>query len=78
MNFSRFEKDFELKFKEASSVWKSMKFDGIWLEPQELIKFEQAHVCTWMIDQLMKRNLKIQICEFLDLLQEFDSNLFES
>jgi hypothetical protein len=24
-----------------------------------------------------ERNLEIQICEFLDLLQEFDSNSFE-
>jgi hypothetical protein len=35
--------------------------------------FEQeALVCTWMADQLMKRSLEIQICEFFDLLQEFD------
>jgi hypothetical protein len=48
------------------------------LELQELIKIEQeAPVCTWMIDQLMKK-LEIKISEFLDLLQEFDSNLFES
>jgi hypothetical protein len=48
------------------------------LEPQELMKFEQESPdCTWMTDQLMKRNLEIQICEFHDLLQEFDSNLFE-
>jgi hypothetical protein len=25
----------------------------------------------------MKESLEFQICEFLDLLQEFDSNLFE-
>jgi hypothetical protein len=37
--------------------------------------FEQeAPVCTWMVDQLMKRNLGFQIYEFLDLLQEFDLN----
>jgi hypothetical protein len=32
---------------------------------QELIKFEQgAHVCTWITDQLMKRKIEFQICEF--------------
>jgi hypothetical protein len=42
------------------------------------MNFEQeAHDCTWMIDQLVKRNLEIQICKFLDLLQEFGLNLFE-
>jgi hypothetical protein len=71
--------DFELKFKKDSTVWILIDFDGIWLELQELMRFEQeAPVCTWMIDQLMKKNLEIQNCEFLDLLQEFDSNLFES
>jgi hypothetical protein len=36
---------------------------------KELMKFEQeAPVCIWMIDQLMKRNLEIQLCEFLELL----------
>jgi hypothetical protein len=40
-----------------------------------LIKFGQgAPVCSWTIDQLVKKNLKIQIYEFLDLHQEFDSN----
>jgi hypothetical protein len=37
--------------------------------------FEQeALVCTWIVDQLVKRSLGFQICEFLDLLQEFDLN----
>jgi hypothetical protein len=39
------------------------------------MKFEQeAHVCTWMTDQLMKRDLKIQICEFfyLSLMDYFE------
>jgi hypothetical protein len=32
---------------------------------QELIKFEQgAHVCNWITDQLMKRKIEFQICEF--------------
>jgi hypothetical protein len=30
-NFSQFKNYFELKFKKASMVWKSMKFDWIWL-----------------------------------------------
>jgi hypothetical protein len=48
------------------------------LDLEELIQFEQeAPDCTWMTHQLKKRNLEIQICEFLDLLQGFDSNLFE-
>jgi hypothetical protein len=42
------------------------------------MKFEQgAIVCSRTIDQLIKRNLETQICGFLDLLQEFDSILFE-
>jgi hypothetical protein len=37
--------------------------------------FEQeALVCTWMADQLMKRTLGFLIREFLDLLQELDLN----
>jgi hypothetical protein len=40
-----------------------------------LMKFEhEAPGCTWMADQLMKRSLGFQICEFLYLLQEFDLN----
>jgi hypothetical protein len=39
------------------------------------MNFEQgAPICTWIINQLMKRSLVFQICEFLDLLQEFDLN----
>jgi hypothetical protein len=42
---------------------------------QDLIKFEQeAPDCTWMIDQLMKRSLKLQICGIIGLLREFDLN----
>jgi hypothetical protein len=46
---------------------------------QELMKFEQgAHVCTWIIDQVLKQNLEFQLGEFfLDSLPEFDSDLFE-
>jgi hypothetical protein len=29
---------------------------------------QEAPVCTWMADQLMKRSLGFQSCEFLDLL----------
>jgi hypothetical protein len=43
------------------------------------MKFEQGSpACTLMTDKFMKRNLKIQTCEFLDFFQEFHSNLFES
>jgi hypothetical protein len=52
-----------------------MKFD--W-DLQKLMKLEQGStVCTWMTHQLMKRNLEIQICVFIDLLREFDLNSFE-
>jgi hypothetical protein len=45
---------------------------------QELMKFEQeVPICTSMADQLMKRNLETQNCEFLDLVQEVDLNWFE-
>jgi hypothetical protein len=44
-------------------------------EPRDLITFEQeAPVCRWMPDQLMRRSLEFQICEFMDLLLEFDLN----
>jgi hypothetical protein len=44
-------------------------------EPQDLMTFEQeAPICTWMADQLVKRSLEFQICEFLDLLQKFELN----
>jgi hypothetical protein len=44
-------------------------------EPRDLMSFEQeALVCTWMADQLMRRSLEFQICEFTDLLLEFDLN----
>jgi hypothetical protein len=37
--------------------------------------FEQeAPVCTWLIEQLMKRSLGFQIGEFIDLLREIDLN----
>jgi hypothetical protein len=46
---------------------------------QGLVNFEQgAPDCTWMTHQPMKRNFKIQIYEFLELLQQLDLNLFES
>jgi hypothetical protein len=49
-----------------------MKFD---LNFQILMKFEQeAPICTWMTDQLMKRSLEFQIGEFIVLPQEFDLN----
>jgi hypothetical protein len=39
-----------------------MEFGG---DFQELVRFElKAPVCTWMIDQIMKRNLEFQIREF--------------
>jgi hypothetical protein len=33
--------------------------------------------CTWMTNQLMRNNLGVQICEFIDLLPEFDLNSFQ-
>jgi hypothetical protein len=42
---------------------------------QESNKFEQgALFCTWITDQFIKRNLEFQICDFFNLLLEFDSN----
>jgi hypothetical protein len=42
------------------------------------MQFESgAPVCAWMIFQLMKEFCKFKFVNFLDLLQEFDSNLFE-
>jgi hypothetical protein len=39
------------------------------------MKFEkEAPVCTWLTDQLMKRNLEFQISDFIGLLREFDLN----
>jgi hypothetical protein len=47
-----------------------MEFGGNF---QELVIFElEALVCTWMTFQLMKGVQKILICEFMDLLREFD------
>jgi hypothetical protein len=41
---------------------KLLEFGG---DLQELVRFElEALVCTWMIDQIMKRNLEFQIGEF--------------
>jgi hypothetical protein len=48
------------------------------LEPQYLLKFGGNDPdCTWMTNQLMRKNLRIQIYVFLDLFQEFDLNRFE-
>jgi hypothetical protein len=42
------------------------------------MKFKQgALVCTWMIDQLMKRVWNSNLCDVLDLLQEVDLNSFK-
>jgi hypothetical protein len=49
-----------------------MEFAG---NVQELVRFElEVPVCTWMTFQLTKGVWKIQICEFMDLLREFDLN----
>jgi hypothetical protein len=43
-----------------------LEFD---LETQDLVKFEQVALdCTRIADQLTKRSLGFQICEFIDLL----------
>jgi hypothetical protein len=58
-----------------------LKFNGIGqilMGTQELMKFEQeAHACTWIIDQLMKRIWSYKFESLLDLLQELDSTLIE-
>jgi hypothetical protein len=52
-----------------------MELVKFWWEPQELMKFEQeAHACTWIIDQLMKRIWSYKFESLLDLLQELDSD----
>jgi hypothetical protein len=49
-----------------------LEFD---LETQDLVKFEQVALdCARMADQLTNRSLGFQICEFIDLLREFDLN----
>jgi hypothetical protein len=60
-NFSRFEKNFELKFKEASRVWKSMKFDWNFKNWCNLNK-DLLLTLGWPINS-GKRNMEIQICE---------------
>jgi hypothetical protein len=46
-NFSRFEMVFELKIKEASSIWISMKFDEIFLGTSRFDEiWAKALVCT--------------------------------
>jgi hypothetical protein len=63
--------DFESKLKDSFKVWKSIKFDGIWFEPQYLVIFEQdAPTFTSIMDQLKKTNLEIQICDFFDLFKK--------
>jgi hypothetical protein len=45
---------------------------------KDLVQFRaKTSVCTWMIDEIMKRNFEFQIYEFLDLLHEFGSKSFE-
>jgi hypothetical protein len=49
-----------------------LQFD---LETQDLVKIEQVALdCTRMANQLTKRSLGFQICDVIDLLQEFDLN----
>jgi hypothetical protein len=74
-NFPKLGIEFELKIKEALGFEFESNLMDFLFEPQDLMKFEQeAPVCTWMADQLMKRSLGFHICEFLDLLLEFDLN----
>jgi hypothetical protein len=47
-----------------------MEFGG---NVQELVRFElEVPVCTWMTFKLTKGDWKIQFCEFMELLREFD------
>jgi hypothetical protein len=34
----------------------------------------RSSICTWMTKTLMKISLEFQICEFVDLLLQFDLN----
>jgi hypothetical protein len=74
-NFPKLGIEFELKIKETLGFEFESNLMDFLFKPQDLMKFEQeAPVCTWMADQLMKRSLGFHICEFLDLLLEFDLN----
>jgi hypothetical protein len=77
-NFRRFTIDFELKFKKASRVWIWIEFDGILIGTS---RFDEIWLKgSWLhLDDTSthEKNLEFQIYEFLDLLQEFDLNLFE-
>jgi hypothetical protein len=65
-DFSKFETEFELKFKEALGIefqWNLIEFD--W-DFQELMQSELgAPDCTWMTNQLMRKSLKFQDLWFL-------------
>jgi hypothetical protein len=55
-----------------------LEFDEILIGTSRFAEFWAKGSCLHLDDnQLMKWNLEFQICEFLNLLQEFDSNLFE-
>jgi hypothetical protein len=52
-----------------------MKFDGIWLEFSRIDEIWTRSPWLHLDDRsLMNRSLEFQICEFIDLLQEFDLN----
>jgi hypothetical protein len=52
-----------------------MKFDGIWLKPSRIESTWTRSSGLHMGDRsLMKMSLEFQICEFMDLLLEFDLN----
>jgi hypothetical protein len=72
-NFLKFKIYFKLKIQKDPSVRNSMVLIEFSWEPQKLMQFEQeAHVYTWIIDQLVKRIWSSKFESLLDLLQELD------
>jgi hypothetical protein len=57
--------EFELKINEALGLEIQLNLMEFDFNFQELKNFEQeAPICTWIIVQILKRNLEFQICEF--------------
>jgi hypothetical protein len=57
--------EFELKINEAQGLEIQLNLMEFDFNFQELKNFEQeAPICTWIIVQILKRNLEFQICEF--------------
>jgi hypothetical protein len=73
--FSNFGLEFELKTCEASGVWIWVEFDEILIQTPGFDDIWTKNSYLHTDDRsIMKRSLEFQICEFIELLQEFDLN----